>query len=130
MQPQPLPALVAVFALLVYFATGLYVARLRGRHGIQPPSMDGPEDFRRALRIQQNTLEQLVLFLPSLALFTIFMGGFWAAIIGVFWPVGRIIYGVSYARDPRTRLLGFQIALASSLILLIGGAIGALRRML
>lgn len=130
MQPQPLPALVAFLALLVYLALAINVARKRRRLGIDPPLMDGPPEFVRALRIHLNTLEQLVLFLPSLALFTIFQGGFWAAVIGIFWPIGRIIYAVCYARDPATRLPGFIIAMLATLILLFGGAFGALRRML
>ena len=130
MQPQSLPALVAFFALLVYLATLINVARKRRRLGIAPPTTDGPPEFVRARRIQINTLEHIVLFLPSLALFTIFQGGFWAAVIGVFWPVGRIIYAFSYARDPASRLPGFIIAMLSTLILLFGGALGALLRML
>jgi glutathione S-transferase len=129
LQPQPLPALVAFFALLVYLALAINVARKRRRLGIEPPTMDGPPDFVRAIRIHLNTLEHIVLFLPALALFTIFQGGFWAAVIGVFWPVGRIIYAVCYARDPRSRLPGFIMAMLATLILLFGGALGALLRM-
>jgi hypothetical protein len=37
--------------------------------GVSTPQMIGNPDFERVVRVQQNTLEQMVFFLPALWLF-------------------------------------------------------------
>jgi glutathione S-transferase len=44
---------------------------MRHRFDIKAPSVAGPPEFERALRVQQNTLEQIVWFPPSLGLFVL-----------------------------------------------------------
>jgi len=123
----PLAALAACSALVVYLAVSINVARLRGRFAVKAPSMDGPEPFLRAVRVQMNTLEQLVLFLPALAMFALFWGDRPAALIGIAWPIGRALYATSYLADPAKRGPGFVIAFTASIILLVGAAVGAFR---
>ena len=60
------PALVTILALALYIATFLNVGRLRRRFAIEAPAINGPPEFERALRIQHNTIEQLIWFLPAL----------------------------------------------------------------
>lgn len=120
------PALVAILALVVYISTFLNVGRLRRRFDIKAPSVAGPPEFERALRVQQNTLEQLVWFMPALWLFVLLVSPAWAAVIGLVWVGGRALYAVSYLRDPETRGPGFLIGMLSSAILLLGALIGAI----
>ena len=47
--------------------------------------------------------------------------------IGLVWIVGRILYAVSYIRDPESRTTGFAIGWVSALILLIGALVGVIR---
>ena len=63
---SPWTSLVTIGALLVYFVVTINVGRARFKYKISPPSMSGDPNFERVLRVQQNTLEQLVLFLPGL----------------------------------------------------------------
>ena len=65
------PALVAILALTVYIGTFINAGRMRHRFDVKAPSVTGPPEFERALRVQQNTLEQIVWFLPSLWLFVL-----------------------------------------------------------
>ncbi len=53
--------------------------------------------------MQANTLEGLIVFLPSLWLFSIYTGGDWiAAALGVIWIVGRVLYTTAgHARGGR-----------------------------
>jgi glutathione S-transferase len=127
MSAYPLSALAAAAALVVYLVLGFHVGRLRARFKVAAPSMDGPEAFRRAVRVQANTLEQIVGFLPALALFAAFWGDRPAALIGVLWPIGRVLYARAYLADPATRGPGFLLALASTSVLLAGSIVGALR---
>src|SRR5215472_3834074 len=67
-----LPALVTALALALYLGTVIAVMRARGHYGIAAPATSGHPVFERLFRIQQNTLEQLVLFLPALWLYSLF----------------------------------------------------------
>lgn len=57
---SPWPALVSLLALLLYFVVTINVGRARAKYGIPAPQMSGNLDFERAIRVQQNMLEQLI----------------------------------------------------------------------
>src|SRR5215470_19888030 len=120
-------AAVTIVALLVYFVLGTNVARARGRYRVAAPAVDGHPDFARIYRVQQNTLEQLVLFLPALWLFALTVGDPWAGLIGAFWPIGRILYASAYYRDAEKRGPGFVLTVAATMVLLVGAVIGLVR---
>jgi len=124
------PSLVTVLALLMYFVLTLNVGRARFRYGVKPPAMSGDENFERVLRVQQNTLEQMVFFLPLLWLFANYLNALWAAVLGGVWVLGRILYAVGYAQAPEKRAPGFAISSLSSLALLVGASVGLIRSLL
>ncbi|MEA5517391.1 MAPEG family protein [Limnoraphis robusta] len=118
------PSLVTVIALLVYFVLTLNVGRARAKYKIMPPQMSGDPNFERVVRVQQNTLEQLVLFLPALWLFSEFISPTWGASLGAIWIIGRIVYAWGYYQAAEKRRLGFAIASLSLLTLLGGSLVG------
>ena len=124
------PALVTALALLVYAGVFMVTARARARYGIQAPAVTGAPEFERAFRIQQNTLEQLIWFLPSLWLFAFYVSPGWAGILGLVWIGGRIHYALSYYRDPEARGPGFMTGFASAAVLLVGAFLGILADLL
>jgi glutathione S-transferase len=124
---MPFVALVTVLALGQFFWFGTQVARARTRYGVPAPATTGHEQFERHYRVQMNTLEQLVLFLPVLWLFAIYISPLWAAALGMMFILGRAIYAISYVRDPRSRALGFALGAIATLIMLIGCAVWAVR---
>jgi glutathione S-transferase len=130
MQRFPYTELVTVLALLVYVWTSFKVGGARAKYQVPAPATDGPPEFQRVFRVQMNTLEQIVFFLPSLWLFATAWGDPIAAIVGVFWPIGRVIYARAYCAAPEKRSLGFMITFFPSVILLLGGLIGVIRNML
>ena len=122
-------AIVIIIAVLEYIAFGFLVGRARGKYGIKAPATAGHEVFDRYFRVQQNTLETLVAFIPGISLFALFVDPNWAAWIGLVYVVGRLIYCRSYVADPAKRGPGFLLSLASIATLLIGGLIGAIRNL-
>lgn len=121
-------ALVTILALAFYFYTGFNVAKMRTRHGVHAPACTGHPEFERAFRIQMNTLEQIVVFIPLLWLTTIFFSPFpmIAPILGVVWIIGRAVYMAGYMRAPEKRGPGFGISALCQILLLILSLVGVL----
>ena len=118
-------AFVTLLAVLEYVVISLLVARARGRYGIQAPATSGNEIFERYFRVQQNTVEQLVLFLPSLWIFGSYVSASLAALLGLVFIAGRALYLRSYVADPAQRSAGLLLSCAPSVVMLIGGLVGA-----
>ncbi len=120
----PLTGTVTIITLFIYAWMAIQVGKSRGKHEVPAPQSNGPDEFLRALRVHENTMEGLILFLPALWLFALSFGDMWAAIVGVFYPIGRILYAKGYyaAADKRSR--GFLIGFSATIVLLIGSLIG------
>jgi uncharacterized membrane protein YecN with MAPEG domain len=116
-----LSAAVTILTVLVMVYTFVLVGRTRGRHGIQAPAMSGHPEVERALRVQGNTLEQVVIFLPLLWVATLYFHviGWLPATLGLVWCIGRLVYANGYMTAPEKRELGFIITALASLGLLI-----------
>jgi len=102
----------------------------RARHKILAPATTGHPEFERKLRIQQNMVELLILFLPSLWIFCLTVQPLVGAALGLLFVIGRILYSLSYAKDPAKRGPGFGLSAFPALILLVGGLIGVVRFLL
>jgi uncharacterized membrane protein YecN with MAPEG domain len=128
--PYAWPALVTLAALLFYAVTIANVGRARNRYKISAPAVTGHPDFERVHRVAENTLEQLVAFLPALWLSAEFMSVTWSAGLGAIWILGRIIYAAGYYRAAHKRGLGFAITLFAFSALWIGATWGVVRALL
>ena len=117
--------LVAAVALLEYVYFGFQVGRARGKYGVAAPAVTGDPIFERYHRVHQNTLENLVIFLPGLWLFATYVSEPIAALLGVVFIVGRAVYARLYVQEPARRSTGVIMSFPIGLILLIGGSIGA-----
>ena len=116
--------IVSLLAVVEFVAFGMLVGMARGRFGVPAPAVSGNEEFERRFRVHYNTLEQLVVFLPGLWAFGIYVSAMWAALLGLVFLVGRIIYAVTYIRDPATRGPGMLLSVIPSWVLLLGGIVG------
>jgi uncharacterized membrane protein YecN with MAPEG domain len=119
------PSLITALALILYQTLAANVGRARFKYNVMPPATTGNEDFERVLRVQQNTLEQLVFFLPSLWLFSVYVNPTWGAVLGLVWVVGRIAYAWGYYQAAEKRMIGFALSMLSGLTLVLG-AFGAI----
>ena len=114
-----------MLAVIQLFAFGMAVGMARGRYKIPAPATTGHPDFERYYRVQMNTLEQMAVFLPSLWTFATFVSAGWAAALGLVYVIGRMIYFIGYTRAADKRGIGFGISGLPTMILMIGGLVGA-----
>jgi uncharacterized membrane protein YecN with MAPEG domain len=111
-------------ALLEFLYFGFAVGKAREKYGVKAPATTGNEMFERYFRVQMNTLEQLVVFIPSIFLFAQYVEPRVAAILGFIFLVGRAWYFVQYVRDPAQRSAAFAVSFLPMVILLLGALIG------
>jgi len=125
-----LVVLVVMLALIQFVWFGVQVGNARKKYGVSAPAMSGHLMFERQLRVQMNTLEMLVVFVPAAFAFAWlanslgWYGSEVAAALGVVYLIGRQLYARAYLRDPSTRQLGFALT-AMPCLALIGGALVA-----
>ena len=119
-------AIVTALALIEYMVLGMRVGMARGKYGVEAPAVSGNEIFERHFRVHMNTLEQLIVFLPSLWLFGHFLSAPIGAGIGLVFVVGRALYAVGYVAEPKKRGAGFALGYLANVALLLGALGGAL----
>jgi glutathione S-transferase len=126
---MPYTDIVTALALLQFVWFGIQVAQARGKYGVQAPAVTGNETFERHFRVQQNTLELLIAFIPGLYLCSHYFNPPWAAALGVVYLIGRQIYSMSYVKNPNSRSAGFALSMLPTLILILAGLVGAVMRL-
>ncbi len=118
--------IVAVLAIFQFLYFGVMVGRARGKYGVTAPATSGHEMFDRAFRVQMNTLEQLVCFLPALLLAAAYWPPMIIAAIGAVYLLGRFLYASSYGKDPSKRGPGFLLSILPTFVLLGAAGWGAI----
>jgi uncharacterized MAPEG superfamily protein len=122
--------LITVLALLQFLYFGILVGQARERLGVKAPAITGNEVFERYLRVQMNTLELLILFLPALWLAVAHLDARWLALLGALYLIGRFVYLRAYIAQPSKRSLGFGLSALPILILLTTDLIGSVTRLI
>lgn len=122
--------IVILLALILYNVLGLLVGRARAAHGVKAPAITGPEEFERTFRAHQNTLESLIVFVPAVWIFGIVVDPLWAAIVGLVYLIGRIVYARGYISAPEKRGPGMMISFIASVVLVLGSLIGLIVTMM
>ena len=123
---MPIIELIAIIAVLQYLMFGYLVGAQRRVSGLKAPQMTGHDGFERMYRVQSNTMECLVAFLPLLLLAANNASVFLVIPLGVCYLVGRTLYWRAYTADPATRGLGFMLTLFPILGLAVLAAIGTI----
>ena len=127
---QHLPAVVVLLTVLLQGGTAYAVGRARALYGVKAPATSGHPQFERAFRVQMNTLEATLMFLPALWLAATYGAPLWSGIAGLVWVLGRVWYAAGYLRDPAKREGGFVVSAIGLLATLIIGAVGLGKAML
>jgi uncharacterized MAPEG superfamily protein len=126
---MPYADIVTALAILQFVWFGMQVAKARGKYGVHAPAVTGNETFERYFRVQQNTLELLIAFIPGLYLFSHYFNPLWGAGLGVVYLAGRQIYSTSYVKNPKSRSAGYALSALPILILILAGLVGAVMRL-
>jgi glutathione S-transferase len=121
------PSLITWLTLALLVGVAINVGRARGRYGIAAPATTGHPEFERYYRVQMNTTESALAFLPALWLAAWYWSPTQAAACGAVWLAGRVWYALAYVRDPARRSGGFGLSMLALSVLLVGAAIGWVR---
>lgn len=117
--------LIVALALLQFFAFATAVGKAREKYKVSAPATTGNEMFERYFRVQMNTLELLIMFVPAIWIFGFYLNADAAAGLGALYLIGRGVYFFSYVKDPRKRSVGFGLSAAPVALLVIGALVGA-----
>lgn len=117
-------ALIILVALVQFFWFSARVGIKRGKYGVKAPSTVGDPTWERIYRVQQNTMEQLVVFIPAMLAFSAYVSPIWVILPGLVFIIGRQLYSYEYISNPESRVPGMALSLLSNAVLIAGGVIG------
>lgn len=118
--------LVLLIALLEYLVFSAWVGRARATYAVDPPATTGAPAFERTYRVQQNTLESLIVFVPAIWLFGLYVQPLVAAALGVVFVVGRAIYALGYIKAAEKRGPGAVLTALANGVLVVGALVGVI----
>jgi len=122
-------ALLILIALAQYVFFSVRVGAARGKYSIEAPKTQGDENWERLYRVQMNTLEQLIVFVPAMLLFSSYVSSRWVWIPGLLFIVGRQLYAMEYVNKPSTRVPGMALTLLANTVLLVGSLVAVVIRL-
>ena len=114
-----LPAIVTLLTVVLLIGCAMFAGYSRGEHGIQAPATSGNPAFERAFRVQMNTIEATVAFLPALWVATHYANPLWAGLPGLARVAARVWYAIAYARDAARRGPAFLAAFPALAALIV-----------
>lgn len=122
--------LIILLALAQFTWFSARVGIARGKYGVDAPKTTGNEIWERLFRVQQNTMEQLVVFIPAMLAFSVYLSARWALVPGVVFLAGRQLYSWEYISKPPSRTPGMALTLLANAVLLVGALAGVALKML
>jgi glutathione S-transferase len=118
--------IVAALALVQFLVFGALTGRARGKSGLKAPAMTGDIGFERMYRVQMNTMELMIAFLPALFLAGSYWPDYLVAGLGMIYLVGRHLYWRAYVQTPEKRGLGFALSMLPTFALVLLALAGPL----
>jgi len=118
--------LIIVLAIIEVMVLGVMVGRGRAKYGVPAPATSGHPDWERLNRAHQNSIEQLVIFIPLLFAYCFNAGLTTGIMLGVVYLVARMIYAAGYIRDAGQRSIGAMLTFIVQAWLALGAVIGVI----
>ena len=122
--------LVAILAVAQYLTFSVLAGQARRTSGLKAPAVTGHPGFERMYRVQMNTLETLVAFLPALFIAAQYWPAYIVAGLGVVYLIGRLLYWRAYVSDPAKRSLGFALSMFPTIALCVLAMVGIVMKLL
>jgi len=119
-------ALIILLAILQLMAFGMITGFSRDKFGVKAPATTGNEDWERRYRVQQNTMEHVVAFVPAIYLCAMYTSLNLAILAGTIYLIGRCIYAYCYIKDPKTRALGMILSFFPTAVMVLAALGGVL----
>ncbi len=116
-----LVALVILLIIVEYMVFSILVGKARGTYDCPAPAVSGHPVFERYYRVHLNTLEQMIIVIPAMLIFGYYGNALIAAVVGVIFIIGRLLYLLSYVKDPQKRGAGFIIGYIPTALMVLGG---------
>lgn len=124
-----LPSLITVLTIILLFGVAFNAGKARAKYKINAPATTGHPKFELAYRVQMNTVENAVAFIPALWLFSYYVSTTWGGVLGGVWLIGQVWYAVAYSEDAKKRGGGFGVSFLAFVILTFGALIEIVRQM-
>ena len=121
--------LIIILALIQLAAFVVIVGKARVRFGVKAPAIYGNVDFERYYRVQMNTIELIILFIPSIFLASIYWSPYLMAALGCIYLIGRILYFFAYTQG-KNRVVAFLMSFTPIIIFMVAGLFGTIRALL
>lgn len=116
--------LIVIIAVIQYLFFGVMTGQAREKYGVKAPATTGEDGFERMYRVQMNTLEMLVVFIPAIFIASDYWSPLLIAGLGLVYIIGRFIYWRAYVTEPKNRGLGFMLSLIPSMLLIVLSVVG------
>lgn len=116
--------IIILLALLQYTYFSFAVGSQRVKLKVAAPLTEGNDVWQRYFRVQQNTLEQLIVFIPGMLAFSHYVSSIWVVLPGVAFLVSRQLYAHLYVKAPKSRGPGFMLTFFANMVLVIGSLVG------
>ena len=116
--------LIVILALIQFLFFGVMTGKARVKYGVKAPATTGDEGFERMYRVQMNTLEMLVIFIPVIFIASHYWSPLLTSGLGAVYIVGRFMYWRAYVTEPKNRSIGFMLSLLPSLLLMVLSLVG------
>ncbi len=121
--------LVILFALLQLIFFMVQVGKARATYGVKAPATTGNENFERYYRVQMNTIETSVVFIPAILLASQYWSPYLMAAMGLIYLIGRILYFEAYINGKK-RTIPFMMGVIPVLLYIFLGIAGSIRALL
>lgn len=125
-----LVALVTLLLMMQYMFFMAMVGKARDAADIKAPAISGDDNFERHSRVHLNTLEQLMITLPTMWVCASYFSATFASAMGLTFLVGRFIYRAAYVADPASRGKGMMIGFIANIALLLTALWGVIGKLL
>jgi len=126
---MPFVVLIMLLILVEYIVFMMLCGKARASSGLQAPAVTGDEHFERAYRVQMNTLEQMVITLPAMWICANYFMTMVAAVLGLAFIIGRIMYRTAYMKDPTARGPGMLVGFFANIGLIGCGLWGVISQL-